>query len=51
MSTIDDDFAVGAVEALDFLRKLEESINDIILIGLGKEKAAPGATGSGQARK
>ena len=37
--------------ALDFLRKLEESINDIILIGLGKEKAAPGATGSGQARK
>lgn len=39
------------MEALDFLRKLEESINDIILIGLGKEKAAPGATGSGQARK
>ena len=36
------------MEALDFLRKLEESIN---LIGLGKEKAAPGATGSGQARK
>ena len=31
------------MEALDFLRKLEESINDIILIGLGKEKAAPGA--------
>ena len=27
------------MEALDFLRKLEESINDIILIGLGKEKA------------
>ena len=27
---------------LMFLRKLEESINDIILIGLGKEKALPG---------
>lgn len=36
---------------LVFLRKLEESITDIMLIGLGKGKAAPGATGSGQARK
>lgn len=36
---------------LSFLRKLEESINDIVLIGLGKGKTAPGATGSGQARK
>lgn len=35
-------------EALAFLRRLDESINDIILIGLGNEKAAPGATGSGQ---
>ena len=38
-------------EALAFLRKLEESINDILLIGLGNEKTAPGATGGGQARK
>lgn len=35
-------------EALAFLRQLEEGINDIILIGLGNDKAAPGATGSGQ---
>lgn len=35
-------------EALAFLRRLDESINDIILIGLGNGKAAPGATGSGQ---
>lgn len=35
-------------EALVFLRRLDESINDIILIGLGNGKAAPGATGSGQ---
>lgn len=33
-------------KALTFLRKLEEGINDIILIGLGSEKAAPGATGT-----
>lgn len=33
-------------EALDFLRKLEESINDIMLIGLENGKAAPGATGT-----
>ena len=35
-------------DALAFLRKLEESISDIMLIGLGKEKAAPGATGTAQ---
>lgn len=38
-------------DVLVFLRKLEESITDIMLIGLGKGKAAPGATGSGQVRK
>ena len=38
-------------EALAFLRRLEESINDIILIGLGKKKTAPGATGSGLMRE
>lgn len=39
-------------EALAYLRRLEESINDIILIGAGGNgKAAPGATGSGQAQR
>ena len=37
-----NDFA----DALAFLRKLEESINDIMLIGLENGKAAPGATGA-----
>ena len=41
----------GVISQLVFLRKLEESITDIMLIGLGKGKAAPGATGSGQVRK
>lgn len=39
------------MNALGFLRKLEQSINDIMLIGLENGKAAPGATGSGHARK
>lgn len=39
-----EDFAA----ALVFLRKLEESISDIILIGLENRKAAPGATGTAQ---
>lgn len=38
-------------DALAFLRKLEESINDIMLIGLGNGKAAPGATGAAQKRR
>lgn len=37
-----DDFA----RALAFLRQLEESINDIILIGLEKGEAAPARTGT-----
>ena len=37
-----NDFA----DALAFLRKLEESISDIMLIGLENGKAAPGATGA-----
>ena len=35
-------------KALAFLRKLEEGINDIILIGLESGRAAPGATGTTQ---
>jgi len=42
-----DDFA----EALAFLRTLEESISDIMLIGLGNEKTAPGATGAVKAQR
>ncbi len=37
--------------ALDFLRRLEDGITDIIMIGLGNGKAAPGATEGGQAQK
>jgi hypothetical protein len=37
--------------ALDYLRRLEESIADIILLGLENGKAAPGATGGGQVQK
>lgn len=37
-----NDFA----DALAFLRKLEESISDIMLIGLENGKTAPGATGA-----
>lgn len=38
-------------DALAFLRKLEESINDIMLIGLGNGKAAPGATETAKQRR
>ena len=38
-------------DALAFLRKLEESISDIMLIGLGKEKAASGATEAAKAQR
>lgn len=48
---IDDSERVEFADALKFLRKLEQSIMDIILIGLENGKAAPGATGSGQMRK
>ena len=46
-ATEKQDFA----EALAFLRKLEESISDIILIGLESERAAPGATGTAQVQR
>ncbi len=36
-------------EALVFLRQLEASIHDILLIGLESGRAAPGATGTTQA--
>ena len=45
---IDDSERVEFADALTFLRQLEQSIMDIILIGLENGKAAPGATGSGQ---
>ena len=48
---IDDSERVEFADALKFLRQLEQSIMDIILIGLENGKAAPGATGSGQMRK
>ena len=48
---IDDGERMEFADALQFLRQLEQSIMDIILIGLENEKAAPGATGSGQMRK
>lgn len=48
---IDDGERAEFEDALKFLRKLEQSIMDIVLIGLEKEKTAPGATGSGQTRK
>lgn len=38
-------------KALAFLRRLEESINDIMLIGLGSGKAVPGATETTQAQR
>lgn len=43
---IDDTEKADFEKALSFLRQLEEGINDIILCGLGNEKAAPGATGA-----
>lgn len=43
---IDDTERADFENALSFLRQLEEGINDIILCGLGNEKAAPGATGA-----
>ena len=48
---IDDSERTEFEDALQFLRQLEQSIMDIILIGLENGKAAPGATGSGQTRK
>lgn len=48
---IDDSERAEFAAALQFLRQLEQSIRDIILIGLENGKAAPGATGSGQMRK
>ena len=42
----DDSERKDFADALDFLRKLEESINDIILIGLESRKAAPADTKS-----
>ena len=48
---IDDSERVEFADALKFLRQLEQSIMDIIFIGLENGKAAPGATGSGQMRK
>lgn len=48
---IDDSERKEFSDALVFLRKLEQSISDIILIGLEQKKTAPGATGSGQMRK
>lgn len=48
---IDDSERIEFTDALKFLRQLEQSIMDIVLIGLENGKAAPGATGSGQMRK
>lgn len=38
-------------DALEFLRRLEDSITDIIMIGLENGTAAPGATEGGHAQK
>lgn len=46
---IDANEKADFAEALEFLRKLEASINDIMLIGLESGRAAPGATGTTQA--
>lgn len=45
---IDDSERTEFTAALQFLRQLEQSIMDIILIGLENGKAAPDATESGQ---
>ena len=50
---IDDAERADFQSALDFLRQLEESITDMILLGtsIGKERAAPAGTGNGPTQK
>ena len=43
---IDDTEREDFEKALAFLHQLEQGISDIVLCGLGNEKAAPGATGA-----
>lgn len=43
---IDDSEREDFEKALAFLHQLEQGISDIVLCGLGNEKAAPGATGA-----
>lgn len=47
---IDDAEREDFAAALDFLKKLEAGISDIMLIGLKKRSAAPGATEGGNRR-
>jgi hypothetical protein len=50
---IDDAERADFQSALDFLRQLEESITDMILLGtsIGKERAVPAGTGNGPTQK
>lgn len=48
---VDDTERADFENALSFLRRLAEGINDIILCGLENKRTAPGATGDGPQQK